>query len=585
MGRSSKRPIVLLTGLWQLGILSVSNMSRSNTMHVTIVSSRRDEVTVAQFKEKADALGIGASVEPVTLDDIASGRANEMLGNCVLWRLSSLGPSGNGAGYGLMDGRISINSALYVMPEIGNKYFQQQVLLHSPLSAYAVPTYYTGSYEKLEELINAGLLEYPVIIKPVHGASSRGVVHLKDEAQARTHQDWGGYIAEPYIENRGEWRVFVVGGVATGAMKKVAAPGKKINHVEPGALVHAEVDEMVRDELYDIATRVSSLFHMELNGVDIVRDRRTGKLYILEVNVSPGWQNRFDRTTGEDIPARVFEWFDERFTKDEHGLAVAIHRYLTRRSYRLPLIDEFILIDILHDYSPAIKTIITTQQRRLLGTRGARVIRLIDRMMEREDGSSLGRILRLLVSIRRYYPSVFKSLQEGSAWQRVVATCLDAEKGGYENFSLQDRMDVASLGYELGILGVSPKHDKSFAVVNLDDVDVALSILRHKLPGAEAVVPQLEVFVRDNFFRLHLRQRLEFVEVARLYGYATNLGSLILQHASTLCSWAGNFLVEDTPGVTSATTGMSARHTLRQSYYESALYSVLARLHEKEVLS
>lgn len=493
-------------------------MGKDNrTMRLSIVSPDPGETTVAQFKNKADELGIDAAVVPVTLYDIASGEADKKLGNCVLWRLSSLGPSGNGAGYGLMDGRISINSSLYVMPEIGNKYFQQQVLKHSALSEYAVPTFYVGSYEQLEHLVNKGLLEYPVVIKPVHGSSAQGVAYLADESQARKHHSWDWQVAESYIENDGEWRVFVIGGVATGAMKKIAATGRKFNLVGPGATVLSEDDDNVRDEIYDLATKAASLFHTELNGVDIVRDKRTGRLYIFEVNVSPGWQNRFDTTTGEDIPARVMEWFGERLAKDDIGLPDAVQTYLLRRSYRLPLVDELRLLDILYNHSSTARMIFGMHHKRLLGDNNERIKRVVSEALKGSD------------------------LQREAALRAVT---IMKRRCGYQPSDI--------LGHDVW---------QQLERYNKDNQDTTQDL------------PEWERRIEQDLFGTPLEQQLEFLVSARQHHYMTKLESVILQYAATCCSWAGNFLVDDR--ATRATTGLSTAHTLRNGYYASALYVAL----------
>jgi len=316
-------------------------------MKLTIVSSRPDETTVAQFKAKADELGIAASVIPITQADIATKDILHKLGDCVLWRLSALGPAGNAAGYGFMEGRISINSGLYVMPEIASKFFQQQLLSHSALSEYSIPTFYANNFEELNAFVERGLLSYPMVGKPVNGTSGAGVALIHTVEEAKTRTVWGGYIYEPYIANDGEWRVFVVGGVATGAMKKIAEEGKDFNFVTSGAKIHSEEDPETRDTLYDLATKAASLFHLELTGVDIVKDRNTGRFYIFEVNTSPGWQNGFDRVTGENIPTEVMNWFSERFAAKTQSMQSSVKTYLLNRVKRLPGRDQALLHSIL----------------------------------------------------------------------------------------------------------------------------------------------------------------------------------------------------------------------------------------------
>ena len=548
----------------------------NKTMRLSIVSSNPNEITVAQFKKKADELGIDAAVTPVTLDDIANGDANRTLGNCVLWRLSSLGPSGNGAGYGLMQGRISINSSLYVMPEIGNKYFQQQLLAYSSLAQYSVPTFYVNSYEQLSMLIRKGNLHYPVVVKPVHGSSAQGVTYLADDEHARRHTHWSGYIAESYIENDGEWRVFVVGGVATGAMKKVAAPGKRFNLVTPGAMVHSETDDEIRDVIYDIATQAASLFHTELNGVDIVRDSRTGAYYIFEVNVSPGWQNRFDKTTREDIPARVMEWFSERFDAKTISFRESLGTYITRRSHRLPLVDELYLLDLMFDYSSSVSFRMSVQEKRILGRDKERIRHVLATRIARGDCCAMNDILRTVDVIARRYGYKPQEVVGEENWFSVtnfINKMVDQDAEAHQ-FDRQ-YLDLVGLSLRLGIRSDGPvitadetAHDWSSPS---ERVSFCNGLLLHGLiDEAEPLFQRTHDFIMQNFFMINMTQKLEFLFVSKSCNFETSLEDMIMQHASTMRSWAGNFIVDDKTSPTS--TGISTIHTLQQAYYASALY-------------
>lgn len=553
------------------------------SLHLSIVSSNPDETTVAQFKKKADQLGINSRIVDITLDDIATGKADEKLGNAVLWRLSSLGPSGNGAGWELLKGRISVNTGLYIMPEIGNKYFQQQIIQYSDLQEFAIPTFYVGSYQKLALLIDQELLSYPVVLKPVHGSSAQGVTYIEDDQQARAHTQWDGFVAESYIENDGEWRVFVVGGVATGAMKKVAAPGRKFNLVSPGAQISSEKDDVTRDRLYDIATKVASLFHTELNGVDIVRDKQTGEYKIFEVNVSPGWQNKFDITTGEDIPARVLEWFSERFSAASSLTGQLISSYMVRRSHRLPLVDELRLLDMLFDTDPAVSARMSVHKDRLLGgAQFQRVVQAIASRLESVELNNLTEALHILDVLKRRYKYNPEDVITES-WDKVReqahARCEQAKQ---EKYKYRSSVDFVMLCARLGIY---PKPSFSLEQIESDglrnheiDEEVAYlnGILLNNLTGEAAVIiEKIDHLISENFYDINIEHKMEFVKNAHSYNYDSKLCDFIMSYAATLCSWAGNFLIEDISASNRMNT--STKHTLLQGYYASALYCQLVR--------
>lgn len=326
-------------------------------MNLTIISSYPDEITVSQLKKRAEEMGVTAQVKTISLESIATGAIHEVLTENVLWRQSAIGPSGLSIGRGLLNGRVAINSGLYIMPETANKFFQQQFLRNSPLARYAIPTFYANNIDHLAQLVRKGYLTFPLVSKPVTGTSGIGVEYLEslEEAQEKIKQ-WSGQVFQSYIENDGEWRVFVVGGAAIGAMRKVAAEGEMFNYVPSGAHISSEEDWEVKSALYKIATEVTSLFHLELNGVDIVRDKHTGKFYIFEVNSSPGWQNGFDRVTGVDVPREIIQWFiDKNALLSTTEPYKTIESYLTSRKPSLSPGENSILMSILSPYSSAVQ--------------------------------------------------------------------------------------------------------------------------------------------------------------------------------------------------------------------------------------
>ena len=302
---------------------------------LTIVHTGKPEVTLDEFVVHGRELGIDVQVRKVTDDLIQFGKITEEFGDGVLWRLSSIGAGGLAAFYGAMEGKETINPALYVFPELADKFFQQNLLLYSDLRDYHILTLRVDSENDLRRYLEKGKLSYPFVLKPARGYSGKGVRLVEGERGLASIG--GGLVAQPYIKNSGEWRVFVVGGVGIGAMKKIAEGGRPFNFVTAGAQILKEEDDAVLKELNKIAGRAASLFRLGCTGVDIMRDDITGEYKLLEVNLAPGWQNGWDKVTGESVPKEVMNWYMGRWELrgDREGLWLIVKRYLEDRLERL----------------------------------------------------------------------------------------------------------------------------------------------------------------------------------------------------------------------------------------------------------
>ena len=98
------------------------------------------------------------------------------------------------------------------------------------------------------------------------------------------------YIFQNFIANTGDYRVFIVGGKPLGAIKRTPASGDFRANVSQGGGVFHETDVKILSELYQIAVNVSSLFDLQICGVDIIHNEETKQFQFLEVNTVPQWQ-------------------------------------------------------------------------------------------------------------------------------------------------------------------------------------------------------------------------------------------------------------------------------------------------------
>ncbi|MDR2063353.1 MAG: ATP-grasp domain-containing protein [Candidatus Nomurabacteria bacterium] len=301
-------------------------------MKLTIIHTGKPERTLDELVRCGENFGFAVEVLKITKDIIQFNQIDEKIGDAVLWRLSDIGFDGVAIFQPTLIDKITINPAMSVFPETASKFFQQGVLLYSDLSDYHVDTFVIANKDDVKKYISIGKLKYPVVVKPSRGASSKGLGFIKNAEELEMAVVSG--LVQPYIESDAEWRVFVVGGVSIGAMRKVARQDQVFNSSE-GAIFSKEEDETTLQEINKLACRASSLFLSGCNGVDIIREKQSGKYKILEVNLAPGWQNGWDRVTGEDVPREVMQWYLERYEMRKMPLHEAIERYLRGRLGRL----------------------------------------------------------------------------------------------------------------------------------------------------------------------------------------------------------------------------------------------------------
>lgn len=299
---------------------------------LTIIHTGKPERTLDEFIATAEHMGVNTEVVRITDDLIASGAVAE-LGDGILWRLSNIDIGGVAAFYSAIGDKETINPALYKFPQLADKFFQQSMLHYSSLGRYAIDTLRVNGAWPAKKYLEEGKLRFPFVVKPARGFSGNGVKLIKKPADLIGISS--GYVAQPYIPNEGEWRVFVVGGVGIGAMRKIAGAGKPFNFVTSDAQIYNEEDTQILQELNKIACQAASFFGLGCTGVDIVQNSETGEYKIFEVNLAPGWQNGWDTVTGESVPKEVVQWYIERWNLDREAPLPALREYLNNRITRL----------------------------------------------------------------------------------------------------------------------------------------------------------------------------------------------------------------------------------------------------------
>ena len=206
------------------------------------------------------------------------------------------------------------------------------------LEQYALPTFEAKNKSNILAYVEAGRVHFPFVLKPRLGTTGEGIVLVKEPKDLDKINNLYTYVIEQYIEPECDYRVFVIGGTAVGIMRKTG------DHRNPGDFKiwssgrnrYPEKDPETISILSDIATRAAAISRLEYTGIDIIKEKGTGKYYLLETNFAAGWGNRFIETTHANIPAFTLDWFEDMEKGREQPVADAVTNYISRRKVFLP---------------------------------------------------------------------------------------------------------------------------------------------------------------------------------------------------------------------------------------------------------
>lgn len=181
------------------------------------------------------------------------------------------------------------------------------------------------SFEELgKELVN---WELPVIVKLSkggrHGMGTFWIRKLEDLVEMKTTLEergrkaveqgkekpiYRGFLVQEFIPNDGDFRLFVVGYKALGGFKRMPKEEKLVLNKSVGnSFSLSEVPEDVIKE----AEKAAEAVEVEVAGIDLIRDSRDGKVFIVEVNEAPEFKV-FEKRTKVNVPKRIVEYVVEK---------------------------------------------------------------------------------------------------------------------------------------------------------------------------------------------------------------------------------------------------------------------------------
>lgn len=186
---------------------------------------------------------------------------------------------------------------------------------------------YVESFKDLERELK--LWELPAIVKLSaggrHGMGTFWVRELadleklkhvlenrKEKAKAENKKTpiFRGFLIQEYIRNDGDYRVMTVGYKCIGGFKRQVKEEKLILNRSQGKSMLVELPL----DVTETAEKAARVLGVEVAGTDLVRDIKTGKVYIIEVNEAPQFKV-FEKRTKINAARKILEYCVEKFTK------------------------------------------------------------------------------------------------------------------------------------------------------------------------------------------------------------------------------------------------------------------------------
>lgn len=149
-------------------------------------------------------------------------------------------------------------------------------------------------------------MNYPVVLKGVHGSQGTHVHLCQDESALTTilnQQADGFFIVQEYLKIKNEYRVLLLGGRTLGAIRKIPPVGDFRHNISLGGT--AEPAELPTD-LLRLCEKAAQTLDYEFAGVDLALTADDRPI-ILEVNRAPGFIG-FETATGINVAEKVISY-------------------------------------------------------------------------------------------------------------------------------------------------------------------------------------------------------------------------------------------------------------------------------------
>ena len=199
----------------------------------------------------------------------------------------------------LLNSRFVLKSPFY------NKFTQAQLFVEKQI--VAIPTLHLtdNRLSKIKEAKAFFGFEYPLVVKQSEGGMGRAVWLASDETELEKiveDKRNQSLIFQPFIPNKGDFRVLVVGGKTLGIMKRVAKQGQWKNNFALGGKVCVFEDP----EMEKFAEEVAHKLELDYVGLDIFKTAEGYK--VIETNIFACFEGFEEVFPAVNVPAEILNF-------------------------------------------------------------------------------------------------------------------------------------------------------------------------------------------------------------------------------------------------------------------------------------
>jgi RimK family alpha-L-glutamate ligase len=179
-----------------------------------------------------------------------------------------------------------------------------------------VPKTYFGTLRNIAEKAPE-IFGFPFVIKSTIGKQGHAVWSPEEKAELDSLIDelskkavqGDRFIAQEFIEASQRDRVFVIGDAAIAGITRPTRWRKRFIKAVNGEVpagIRKVLSPLPNDEV-ELAVKAAKSLSIDIAGVDILKDDKTGKLYVLEVNSAPRWV-ALKKDTGINIEEEILKF-------------------------------------------------------------------------------------------------------------------------------------------------------------------------------------------------------------------------------------------------------------------------------------
>lgn len=540
----------------------------------------------------------GVEVNIIDFDNLSDCLNFDNWGDIILWRSSNLTKENRYIIFEYLknNNKIIINIG-QIEGNISSKYYQQYKVLnyikkHKYTSLNYIPTYKFNSFDDLKKCHSLNL---PFIEKPDEGAQGNGVRLINNYSEII---DLSKNVYQNFIPNDGDYRVICLGSKVLGIVKRVAKKGDIRNNISQGGDVFIETDIDIKNKLENIALQISSIFNLNLCGVDIVFDEKDNNFKFLEVNSLVWWEG-FSQITGINIGNEIIKhcidlynrknvkieklvqnYYDENFEhlggKKFHYVS-RLYLFLKDNHYKKHLLDlqkEYIGINE-NETENIIKNILNkTQNDDSIEYRNENDIRNEILKNYPNLGKYNSLLFKFLFSLKVYNkdisPYILKSIDIETLTKYYQKLCSNSEH--------LCKLSTLAINYLYNInhflrhinADKIPKLDPNYFLKvaqkdfkNNEDIknkyNLELYYYTHLIIGASKfysekiienkkeylkMIEICEKIIQENYFDINIDNKVEFLVCAKLLDHQSSLFEIIYSECKNSLSDIGNFLID-----------------------------------------